>query len=103
MSKIPFINAFFAISYIVIVSLILYSGTVFKVGNNSVIAPIALISLFTFSAAIMGYLFLYQPFIFYFDGKKKQALDLFFQTLLIFGGITIAVFIFLFSSAFSKF
>jgi len=51
----------------------------------------------------MGYLFLYQPFIFYFDGKKKQALDLFFQTLLIFGGITIAVFIFLFSSAFSKF
>lgn len=98
MTKNPLINALLAIVYIVFVSLILYYGTVFKVGNNSFIAPVALISLFTFSAAAMGYLFLYQPFVLYFDGKKKLALDLFLRTLLIFGSITITIFIVLFFS-----
>jgi hypothetical protein len=78
--------------------LVLYFGTIFKVGNNSVIAPIAMISLFTFSAATMGYLFLYQPFILYFDGKKKLALDLFLRTLLFFGCITFIIFAVLFFS-----
>jgi hypothetical protein len=102
MTKSPIINAFLALLYIIAVSLILYTGTIFKVGNNSIFAPIALLSLFTFSTAIMGYLFMYQPFVFYFDGKKKQALDLFLQTLMIFGGITFTIFIFLFLISFTK-
>lgn len=100
MTKNPFINALSATLYITFVSLILFYGTIFKVGANSLIAPIALISLFSFSAATMGYLFLYQPFILYFDGKKKLALDLFLKTLLIFGLITITIFILLFFSVF---
>lgn len=102
MTKTPFINALLAIGYIILVSLILYSGTVLKFGNNSVLAPIALISLFTFSAATMGYLFLYQPFVLYFEGKKKQALDLFLKTLLFFGGMTFVLFIFLFLTSLGK-
>lgn len=101
MTKNPLINALLAFLYIVIVALVLYYGTIFKVGNNSFIAPVALISLFTFSAAIMGYLFIYQPFILYFDNKKKLALDLFLKTLFIFGGLTVIIFILLFS-VFSK-
>ena len=100
MTKIPLVNAILAILYIVLVSLVLYYGTVLKVGNNSLIAPIALISLFTFSAATMGYLFLYQPFVLYFDGKKQLALDLFLRTLLIFGGITAIIFAGLFLSVY---
>jgi len=99
MTKNPALNAFLAILYIVIVSLLLFFGTIFKFGNNSIIAPIALISLFTFSAATMGYIFLYQPFVLYFDGKRKPALDLFLRTLLIFGGITLAIIVFLFLSS----
>lgn len=100
MKKSPLINALLAILYIVTIALILYYGTIFKVGNNSIIAPIAMISLFTFSAAIMGYLFLYQPFILYFDGKKKQALNYFFKTLIFFGAITFLILILLFSGIF---
>jgi hypothetical protein len=37
----------------------------------------------------MAYLFFYQPFILYFDNKKKEALDLFLKTILIFGVITL--------------
>jgi len=100
MSKVPWINASLAILYITLVALVLYYGTILKIGNNIVLAPVALISLFTFSAATMGYLFLYQPFVLYFDGKKKLALDLFLKTLLIFGGITFVIFILLFSGVF---
>jgi hypothetical protein len=98
MTKNPLINALLATLYIVIVSQVLYYGTVLKVGNNSLFAPVALISLFTFSAASMGYLFLYRPFILYFDGQKKSALDLFLRTLLIFGSITAVIFTLLFFS-----
>ena len=96
MTKNPVANALLAMLYIVIVSFVLYSGTVLKFGSNSALAPIALISLFTFSAATMGYLFLYQPFVLYFDGKKKLALNLFFQTLMTFGGITGVILLYLF-------
>jgi hypothetical protein len=103
MTKSPIVNAFLALLYIVIISLIFYFGATFKIGkDNYIFAPIAFLSLFTFSAATMGYLFFYQPFVFYFDGKKKQALNLFLQTLMIFGGITFAIFIFLFLISFSK-
>jgi hypothetical protein len=96
MTKNPILNALTAALYIVFISLVLFYGTIFKVGNNSFLAPIAMISLFTFSAAVMGYLFLYQPFVIYFDGKKKLAIDLFLQTLLVFGIITALIFVVLF-------
>jgi hypothetical protein len=100
MTKISWLNALLAILYISVVASVLYSGTIFKIGMNSVMAPIALISLFTFSAAMMSYLFLYQPFVLYFEGKKKIALDLFLKTLLIFGGITLIIFVLLFLGVF---
>jgi hypothetical protein len=96
MTKKPYLNALAAGAYIAFIGLILYFGSVVKLGHNSTLAPIAFISLFTFSAAMMGYLFLYQPFVLYFDGKKKQGVNLFLQTLLIFGGIIFALFVFLF-------
>jgi len=65
----------------------------FKFENNavSIVAPMAMISLFTLSAAVMGYLFGYQPFQLYFDGKKKLAVKLFLQTVAVFGGMTILI------------
>jgi hypothetical protein len=53
-----------------------------------VYAPIVIISLFTLSAAMMGYLFLFQPLQLYLDGKKKLAVNLFIQTLATFAGLT---------------
>lgn len=74
MTKNPLINALLAILYVIFVSSVLYYGTIVKIGSNSIVAPIAMISLFTFSAATMGYLFLYQPFILYFDNKKIKPI-----------------------------
>lgn len=70
--------------------------------SNPVMAPIAIISLFTLSAAVMAYIFLYQPFQLYFDNHKKAAIDLFLKTLMIFGVTTFLLVTILFSGVFSS-
>lgn len=42
--------------------------------DETILIPIAVLSLFTLSAAIIGYLFLFQPAQMYLDGKKKEAM-----------------------------
>lgn len=100
MTKNPFANALAALLYISVVAFIMSNGD--RIGPvHSFIGPIVFISLFTLSAAVMGYIFLYQPGQLYFDGKKKEGIRLFLQTLAVFGLITIALLALLFSGAFS--
>lgn len=99
MTKNPFINGLTATTYIVVIAAIMTIGskTMANTGNSFMI-PVAMISLFTLSAAIMGYLFLFQPGQLYFDGKKKQAIKLFLQTVASFGLITAIIFFLLFTN-----
>lgn len=75
----PFFNALGAVIYILIVVGIIYA---LQSPNtpDSIIAPIFLLSLFTLSAAVMAFLFFYQPFKLYFDNHKKEALAYFIKT-----------------------
>lgn len=100
MAKNPLINALVATLYIVLVASVMFYGTKNLGPANSIIAPIAVVSLFTLSVAVMGYLFCYQPGMLYFDGKKKEAIKLFLQTVGIFGGITVIILLLLFISVF---
>lgn len=97
MTKNPFINALAAVVYIGIVASVMFYGTKHTNPINSVIAPLAMISLFTLSAAVMGYLFLFQPLQLYLDGKKKEAVNLFLKTVVVFAGITTLILILFFS------
>ena len=96
MTKNPVLNALAATIYIIIVSLVMFYGTA-HVKGNSVAAPIAGLSLFTLSAAVMGYVFMYQPLQLYLDGKKKDAIDLFLKTVGIFAVVTAAILLLFFS------
>jgi hypothetical protein len=60
-------------------------------------APITVLFILTLSVAIMAYLFFYQPVMFFIEGKKKAAVDLFVKTVGIFAIITVVVLILLFS------
>ena len=71
----------------------MFFGTEHTKAGNSVVVPIAVLSLFTLSAALMGYFFLYQPVQLYLDGKKKEATSLFIRTILVFAIFTGAIFI----------
>lgn len=98
MTKNPFINSLAAALYIAIIASLLFYGKNF-VPNvpDTIFAPIAMLSLFVLSAAVMGYIFLSQPIQMYLDGSKKPALKLFGQTLVSFAVITVIAFILLVS------
>ena len=92
MTKNPFINAFSGILYIILVASVMFYGTEHTKSVNSVIVPIAILSLFSLSAALMGYFFLFQPVQLYLDGKKKEATSLLVKTILVFASITAVIF-----------
>lgn len=49
------------------------------------------LSLFVLSAAVMGYLFVYQPLKFFFEGKQQEAVRFFLLTVAFFAGISAVV------------
>jgi hypothetical protein len=100
MTRNPFINGAAATLYITLVASVMFYGIEHTNSDNTIIVPIAVLSLFTLSAAVMGYLFLYQPLLLFLEGKKKDAINLFLQTVAVFAGITILVFALLLSGVF---
>lgn len=102
MSKNPVINGISALVYIVTVAFVMYFGTKNLPKEDTILAPIAMISLFTLSAAVMGYIFGLQPIQLYLDGKKKEAVQLFLKTMMVFGFLTAIMLVLLFTGAFSK-
>lgn len=93
MTRNPLYNALAASAYIVIlVSLMNFESKV-QIDENvaSFIMPIIMLSLFTLSAAVMGYLFCYQPLRLFLEGEKEKAVKLFLKTVGIFGIITLGI------------
>jgi len=97
MNKKAVINGFVAFAYIFILVSVMNFVSRSAEQPDSILAPIAAISLFTLSAAVMGYLFCLQPIQLYLDGKKKQAVSQFLQTVTVFGIITVVLVGLLFS------
>jgi hypothetical protein len=91
MTKNPFINALAGLLYIVLIVSAAFYSSAFGGPDQSIFYPIAALSLFVFSAATMGYLFLYQPLQLFLEGEKKKAVDLFLKTLGIFGACAAAL------------
>ena len=87
--KTALFNALATTLYITGVASFMYYGSTVKLGRvNTILAPIALLLLFVFSAALTGYLIFGKPAQMYVDGKKKEALSLLTYTLIFFSIIT---------------
>ena len=81
------INALLTILYIILIaSFLFYVPRYFAFSEkpDTVFAPIIMLMLFVFSAAITGSLVLGRPILWYLDGRKKEAIHLFAYTLAIF-------------------
>lgn len=101
MTKNPFLNAFLALLYIVAVVLVInYGATHVSDTQPKIVGPIAMLSLFTLSAAVMGYLFVLQPLRLYLDGAKEAGVRLFLQTMGVFAVFTTAILAVLFLGLF---
>lgn len=90
--KNPYLNAVYAELYIVLIVSVI-RGISAPNTPDTIFDPIAGISLFVLSAAVMGYLFLGEPLQLYFDGKKKEAVMFFMRTVVGFAAITAVAFI----------
>ncbi|MCE9643055.1 MAG: hypothetical protein K8Q97_01875 [Candidatus Andersenbacteria bacterium] len=98
MFKKPLINALSAAGYIVlVVGVINFLSQKLKDTPDTIGAPVAFLSLLTLSAAVMSYLFLYQPLLLFMEGKKKEAVNLFVRTIGIFAIFTAVVLVLLIS------
>ena len=89
MTKNPYINALLAGAYNVLIVLLITYGPMFvREKPDTILAPMAMLSLLVLSVAFMGYAFLFQPIVMYMDGKKREAVTFFTKTLLTFAVIT---------------
>ncbi len=90
----PFLNALVAAVYVWSIGLLIHHiASLHQDTPDNVIGSISAISLVVFSAAVMGFLFFYQPVVLLIENKKNEALAYFLKTLGTFGIITIIVFI----------
>jgi hypothetical protein len=88
--KNPYLNALLALGYIgALVLGINYGGQLARETPDTLLIPIAMLSLFVLSASVMGYLFLMQPALLFFDGKKQEAVSFFFKTIVTFAATTL--------------
>jgi len=100
MNKKPIQNGLLASTYILLIASVMNFATRFSDKPDSFLAPMLFISIFTFSAAVMGYLFVFEPIQLLIAGKKQQAVNFFLQTLGVFGIITVIISIVVFSGLF---
>jgi uncharacterized membrane protein len=85
MTRNPVLNAVSAVGYILLVALFISLAPQFIPEPTNPLAPIAgFLSLFVFSAAVMGYLIIGMPLRLFLEGEKKNAVELFVRTLLAF-------------------
>ena len=99
MTKKAILNAVLAELYIIALVWVM-DNVIMETGLEDVILiPIMMLSLFVLSAAVMGYLFVYEPGRRYLDGEKKEAVELFLKTVGIFAIIAAIILSILVSSA----
>lgn len=91
----PLVNAVGAAAYIGLVVLFLnYIESLRRDTPDTLLDGMGFISLFVFSAAVMAFLFFYQPALMLLENKKAEAVSYFLKTLGIFGAITAIVLVF---------
>ena len=81
MTRNPFLNAFAAAAYIVLIVFVIQTVTSVPTTQENLLIPITMLSLLVLSASVMGMLFFYDPFRLYFDNQKQEALIFFGKTI----------------------
>lgn len=89
----PAVNALVAALYIAAVASLINFGAAYAETEPGILGPIAFLSLFVVSAAVMGFLFLWRPAQLMTEGKTAESLRSFLSTVAFFALITLVFFI----------
>lgn len=88
----PFLNGAGATAYVWSIGLLInHIARLHHDTPDNMVGSIAAISLFTFSAAVMAFLFFYRPIMLLIADKKREAIVFFLKTIGVFGTITLLV------------
>ncbi len=77
-----FVNAFGVAGYTIVVAFIMQNAEAIFGKMDNLLGPVSFLLLFVLSAAIVGALILGRPVIMYLEGQKKDAIKMFFRTVL---------------------
>lgn len=89
--KSPFLHALTAVLYITVIASAVTYGASYIPEPPQLLAITIFLSLFTFSAATMCYLFFWRPLTLLLQGDEKRAARFFFSTLGAFGTVLLAL------------
>ena len=78
--KYPFIHALAAAAYIVFIVFVIGLFADNPAVEGTLLIPMVMLSLFVLSAAVMGFLFVYEPLQLYFDNRRHEATIFFLKT-----------------------
>lgn len=85
----PYVNALAAAAYIGTVALFMhFISSIRHDTPDTLLDGMGVISLLVFSAAVMAFLFLYQPTLRLIEGRRAEAMAYFIKMLATFGAIT---------------
>lgn len=88
----PILNATAAVAYIGAIALFMhFIESIRHDTPDTLLDGIGFMSLLVCSAAVMAFLFFYQPVRILIEGKEAEAISYFLKTLGIFGAITLAI------------
>lgn len=98
LSKTGLYNALGVAAYIALVSLVMSNADQLFGTTDTYLSQVAFLSLFALSAVMVSSLVLGKPLMMYLDGKKKEAVSLFMQTVGWLAGFTVVLLIVLTAS-----
>jgi hypothetical protein len=80
MNKKPLTYASFAALYIASLASGVYITSTFAGDNETILIPMAVLSVFVLSASLMGYLFVSEPLLLAIEGKRSESVSFFLHT-----------------------
>lgn len=85
-------NALWTALYIIFIGAFFNNAqAIFGNNDNKTLIPVVMLLLFVFSATLCGSLVLGRPFLWYLDGKKQEAIQLFVYTVAVLLVVTISM------------
>lgn len=78
--KTPLLFALSAAGYIGLIILLIQLFSQVLPKEDTLLIPLVMLSLFVLSAAVMGFLFVFEPLRMYLDGQKQDAVKFFGKT-----------------------
>lgn len=82
--KKPFLYALVASAYIVTLVLLINTADSILPSKDNIVMPMAMLSLFVLSVAVMGFLFFYEPLCLFIENKRREAVLFFAKVIGIF-------------------